>query len=185
MKFTARAKLTAVIGLTVALPVAIIAVFVLWTPHGQKPSLAEKIVSFAMRKSLFHLTRRDAEKGIAQDQYNVGYYYSIGLGVEVNQVEAVKWYRKAAEQNYARAQAKLGRYYQTGEVVGNDYAEAYAWYELGATPAKRETGHEAFSYSNERADLHRQMSPEQIIAGKKRLEELQTQIAAKLKSNGK
>ena len=35
-----------------------------------------------------------------------------GQGVAKDQVEAVKWYRKAAEQNYAKAQYNLGVCYE-------------------------------------------------------------------------
>jgi len=38
-------------------------------------------------------------------------------GVAKDEVEAVKWYRKAAEQNYAKAQYDLGFCYYNGEGV--------------------------------------------------------------------
>ena len=47
----------------------------------------------------------------------LGYLYADGLGVEKNNTEAVKWYRKAAEQGYAGAQANLGVMYENGRGV--------------------------------------------------------------------
>ena len=44
----------------------------------------------------------------AEAQYNWASAIHTGEGVAKDQVEAVKWYRKAAEQNYAEAQYNLG-----------------------------------------------------------------------------
>ena len=57
-----------------------------------------------------------AEAGDAESQVELGLRYDR-QGVAKDQVEAVKWYRKAAEQNYARAQYNLGVC----------YARAKAW----------------------------------------------------------
>ena len=40
--------------------------------------------------------RAKAEQGDAAAQYNIGICYKRGLGVAADQVEAVKWFRKAA-----------------------------------------------------------------------------------------
>lgn len=50
----------------------------------------------------------NAEKGDAQAQYLLGSTYEAGRLVPKDQMEAVKWYRKAAEQNHPEAQFKLG-----------------------------------------------------------------------------
>ena len=44
-----------------------------------------------------------------------------------NQVEAVKWFRKAAEQNYPDAQYELGCAYYNGAGVEKDIEEAIKW----------------------------------------------------------
>lgn len=46
-------------------------------------------------------------QGNATAQYNLGYCYYEGHGVEQSYDEAVKWYRKAAEQGNATAQHNL------------------------------------------------------------------------------
>ena len=43
-------------------------------------------------------------------------------------VEAVKWYRRAAEQNDAMAQSNLGGCYAKGQGVAKDEMEAVKWY---------------------------------------------------------
>ena len=58
--------------------------------------------------------------------------YEQGKGVAKDQVEAVKWYRKAAEQNHAAAQNNLGFCYAKGEGVAKDQVEAVKWYRKAA-----------------------------------------------------
>ena len=55
---------------------------------------------------------RAAKKGIAEAQNALGLMFEVGLGVEENMVEAVRWLRKAAENGHDDAKkelAKLGR----------------------------------------------------------------------------
>ena len=53
-------------------------------------------------------------------------------GVAEDDVEAVKWYRKAADQNLALAQYNLGVCYDRGDGVAEDHAEAAKWYRKAA-----------------------------------------------------
>jgi TPR repeat protein len=57
---------------------------------------------------------------------------AYGQGVAKDEVEAVKWYRKAAEQNDAEAQYNLGLCYANGQGVAKDEAEAVKWYRKAA-----------------------------------------------------
>ena len=56
--------------------------------------------------------------------------YIQGKGVPENDVEAVKWFRRAAEQGCAKAQFNLGAMYGTGEGVPENYIEAHMWWAL-------------------------------------------------------
>ena len=56
--------------------------------------------------------------------------FDEGIGVSENDIEAVKWYRKAAEQGLPVAQHNLGMMYYNGEGVEEDEVEAYAWFLL-------------------------------------------------------
>ena len=82
--------------------------------------------------ALLEEERRLAELGNAEAQYNLGLSYSNGLGVSVDKVESVKWYRLAAEQGFAHAQFNLGNAYFNGEGVSVDKVEAIKWYRLAA-----------------------------------------------------
>ena len=68
-----------------------------------------------------------SEKGDAKAQFNLGEMYQFGLGVEKDEKEAGKWYRKAAEQNVALAQYNLGVMHQFGKGVEKDEKEAVKW----------------------------------------------------------
>ena len=76
--------------------------------------------------------KQDAEQGDAEAQCNLGNAYATGNGVSKNDVEAVKWWRKAAEQGYADAQFNLGNAYHTGDGVEQDDVEAVKWWRLSA-----------------------------------------------------
>jgi TPR repeat protein len=77
-----------------------------------------------------------AEAGDAESEMELGRRYNKGEGVAKNEVEAVKWYRKAAEQNLARAQYNLGVCYGRGDGcrdgVAEDDVEAAKWYRKAA-----------------------------------------------------
>ena len=73
-----------------------------------------------------------AEAGDAESEVELGLSYTNGEGVAKDQVEAVKWFRKAAEQNLARAQKNLGICYDKGEGVAKDQVEAVKWFRKAA-----------------------------------------------------
>ncbi len=76
--------------------------------------------------------RIKAEKGNAKAQCDLGYMYNVGIRVEQNYEEAVKWYRKAAEQGNADAQFNLGVMYDNGTGVEQDTDEAIRWFRKAA-----------------------------------------------------
>src|SRR5580692_4541515 len=74
-----------------------------------------------------------AEKGDAQSQYELGAAFFFGnFGVAKDEVEAVKWYRKAADQSNDVAQFRLGECYHQGKGVARDFVEAVKWYRKAA-----------------------------------------------------
>jgi hypothetical protein len=62
--------------------------------------------------------------------FDLGVLYASGWGVEKNQDEALRWYRKAAERGDSRAQYNLATAYFEGDGVPVDYATAYFWLKL-------------------------------------------------------
>jgi len=73
-----------------------------------------------------------AEQNYAPAQYNLGVFYSLGLGGDTNYAEAVKWYGKAAKQDYAPAQGRLGLFFYEGLGVSRDYSQAVMWLQKAA-----------------------------------------------------
>ena len=117
--------------------------------------------------------RKAAEQDLAEAQYVLGECYGGGKGVEKDFVQAVKWYRKASEQGYVLAQYYLGGFYANGEGVAKDLIEAYAYWNQGTVEYSR----------RKLAALEKQMTAEQIAAGKKRTKELKRELEDKIYEN--
>ena len=82
--------------------------------------------------SLLAVHRVAAEGGDRAAAFSLGLMYNLGIGVQQDYVEAVRWYRFAAERGLPRAQCNLGYMYGTGRGVPQDWLLAYAWYNLAA-----------------------------------------------------
>lgn len=77
-------------------------------------------------------TLKLAERGTAAAQVDLGLMYREGSGVDPNDAEAVKWFRKAAEQHDPNGQDQLGLMYLQGRGVLQDFQEAMKWFRLAA-----------------------------------------------------
>ncbi len=85
---------------------------------------------------------KSAEEGDAEAQNKLGLMYRSGDGIEMNGLEAIKWFRNAAEQGYIEAQCNMGIMYDsaTTDMAGNpigtgiepNTAEARKWFEMAA-----------------------------------------------------
>ena len=155
----------------------------------------------------FQEYKASAEHGDAEAQFNLGYCFDDGRGVEKDYSQAAKWYRKAAEQNYTPAQSNLGWCYDNGCGVPKDYVEAVKWYrqaaEQGHAEAQLNLGCcyangqgvardkvEAYVWfsmaakadsdaAGSRNLLRKELTPKQFTDAQKRMKELRWQIAAK------
>ncbi|PYJ80349.1 MAG: hypothetical protein DME22_24215 [Verrucomicrobia bacterium] len=58
---------------------------------------------------------------VGNAQFNLSYCYERGLGVEIDFVQAAKWYRLAAQQTHLVAIGSLGAFYMEGRGVPRDY----------------------------------------------------------------
>jgi TPR repeat protein len=76
--------------------------------------------------------RKAAGHGNADAQFNLGWCFQNGEGVEEDPTEAVKWYRMAAEQEHADAQFNLGVCFHNGRGVTKDPAKAVKWWRKAA-----------------------------------------------------
>ena len=73
-----------------------------------------------------------ASQGDMRAQNLVGIIYDEGLGVPVDHLEAMKWFRKSANQGYDKAQSNLGFIYYNGKGVPQDYNESVRWFRKAA-----------------------------------------------------
>ena len=74
----------------------------------------------------------NAERGSAEDQYELGLRYERGAGVPQSYVEAVRWYRLAAMQGSRDGEYKLCEMSERGQGLPQDYQEALHWCGLAA-----------------------------------------------------
>ena len=86
----------------------------------------------------------------AAAQYQLGWCYENGLGVERNIQIAVRWYEKSAAQNNTDAQAILGECYLYGHGIQKDKNKAIEWLKKAALQKNHPAGQYAvgFCYSN-------------------------------------
>jgi len=118
--------------------------------------------------------RKAAEQGDDIAQFMLGVMYELGEGVPSDAAEAAKWHLKAAAQGHAPAQHKVGVMYYDGSGVPKDYVEAYAWLSVAATNAINGS-----KDAKERSQqMKAELTPDQLIAAEKRIEELTDQIIA-------
>ena len=60
------------------------------------------------------------------------------MGVEKDEEEAVKWYRKAARKGHIEAMYKMAECYYLGTGVAENYARAKSWYQKAADAGHKE-----------------------------------------------
>ena len=71
-----------------------------------------------------------ADEGNAEAQCAIANIYHLGLGVEKNILEAIKWYLKSSDRGYAVASNNLAGIYLSGdEGITADPIEADKWFE--------------------------------------------------------
>ena len=73
-----------------------------------------------------------AEQGDSDAQFSLGVRYANSLGVERNDVVAVKWYTLASEQGHAGALNNLGFMYAKNRGVEEDFEKAAKLFKLSA-----------------------------------------------------
>lgn len=109
-----------------------------------------------------------AKEGDLEAQTQVGAQLMTGKGVEIDLVQAVRWFRGAAEKDHHPAQVFLGSCYLGGLGVPRDLVEGHAWWSL----AEDMLPGLGFSLT----DLEKQMTPVQIGQARERKRVLQEKI---------
>jgi uncharacterized protein YgiM (DUF1202 family) len=81
-----------------------------------------------------------AHKGHAEAQYNLGWLYANGNGLNVDQDEANRWWKAAAEQGHADAQFAIGLGLITGvNGLKKNAREAVTWFLQAARQGHRDS----------------------------------------------
>ena len=73
------------------------------------------------------ILKQAAELGNAESQYNLGYCYQSGIGVEQNSEKAIEWYSKSAEQGWNDGLYAMMMAYGSGNGVQQDFNKAFSF----------------------------------------------------------
>jgi TPR repeat protein len=73
------------------------------------------------------ILKQAAELGNAESQYNLGYCYQAGVGIEQNPEKAVEWYSKSAEQGWNDGFYAMMMAYGNGSGVQQDFNKAFTY----------------------------------------------------------
>ncbi len=98
------------------------------------PNLAVAIMMMRQGRfnEAFHAFLLLAEANNPAAQNHLGWIYQHGLGLPQDNLESVKWYRRAAELGDSCGQSNLGWMYEHGLGVVRDLAAALHWHLLAA-----------------------------------------------------
>lgn len=105
-----------------------------------------------------------AAQGNTEAQNNLGELFAKGQGAPQDYSQARQWFEKAAAQGHALAQNNLAELHYAGLGVPQDYVRAYMWVSLAAVHMK---GDEQKQAAENRDDVARHMTPEQIAEAKR------------------
>lgn len=81
----------------------------------------------------------DALRGEKKAQFEVGVMYERGIGVDLNQTQAAKWYEKSAIQGHKDAQYNIGIMYAAGRGVEKNEQFAMMWLASSAKQGDKES----------------------------------------------
>lgn len=128
----------------------------------------------------FWNTYTAALRGEVKAQYETGVMFEQGLGTDINQSMAVKWYEKAAIQGYKDAQFNLGIMYASGRGVEQNIQFAMMWFASAAKQGDVEARKLLNDIiENKYEQQERRASPQQSNSGK-----LIKPIRFEIKENG-
>ncbi|MBW8039119.1 MAG: SEL1-like repeat protein [Planctomycetes bacterium] len=112
---------------------------------GMLPDIKDKDKASEWRLKAIENNKKAAEHGSIKAQRILGEIYSF----QKNEIEKIKWYKKAADQGDPITQYRLGSHYRFRK---KDYAEAIKWLEKAANQGHFQAQHELASYYKEKKD---------------------------------
>jgi TPR repeat protein len=119
--------------------IALTAALVLFQPSGI--ALAQSSDQTVAKQKVIADLQEMAAAGDVKSQVQIGLAYLTGDGVHKDDVQALKWLRKAADQDNAIAERYLAEMYFKGRGVSADVAEAAKWLRLAAEQGDAQSQH--------------------------------------------
>lgn len=93
---------------------------------------ADSLYRMGHFESAVEIYIKAAEEGNAEAQFDIGYAYFNGEGIQRDYTSAAMWFKRAARQNFAKAQYNLAYCYMNGRGVPRDYDKAFDYLKLSA-----------------------------------------------------
>jgi len=121
-----------VLALLLSVPLVAVATVGAHAADGQKPVVVKRSEASGVEP-----LRKQALRGNARAQTELGFRYATGHGVPQNRDQAFYWYSRAAEQGDPDGQYLLGLAYDKGHGVSSDVVRAYMWLNLAAARSTR------------------------------------------------
>jgi TPR repeat protein len=94
--------------------------------------LTSHAMASSASEAVFDRKLEQAETGDAEAQYDVGYRFEKGRGVDEDEDEAFAWYSKSAAQGMDKGQYKVGICYLKGSGIDQDLEVARVWLQKAA-----------------------------------------------------
>jgi TPR repeat protein len=102
-----------------------------FTAFGQNASelneQSKKLIETQEFDKAVPILKQASELGNAESQYNLGYCYQAGVGVEQNSEKAIEWYSKSAEQGWNDGLYAMMMAYGSGNGVQQDFNKAFSF----------------------------------------------------------
>jgi TPR repeat protein len=101
------------------------------TAFGQNASelneQAKKLIEPQEFEKAVPILKQAAELGNAESQYNLGYCYRAGSGIEQNTEKGIYWFSKSADQGFNDGLYQMMMAYGNGDGVEQNYNKAYEY----------------------------------------------------------
>lgn len=119
--------------------------------NGKSPTVSPIVLSLSTADSvklttpLGAIVLEKANAGDANAQFKLGFMYANGQNVSKDDIEAVRWYRRAVDQGLVDAKNNLKFMYANNRGIPHDTVEMAQWYrqaaEYGYASAQNRLGH--------------------------------------------
>lgn len=99
---------------------------------------SKKLLQAGEIEKAIPIMKQSAEKGNAEAQYNLGYCYHFGTGVEKDNKKAIEWYSKSADQGFNDGLYQMMMAYGNGDGIEQNLEKAF-YYALKCAENNDET----------------------------------------------